>query len=36
MPPSLPLKEAEVPEALSQDTEGRTSVATGRRPRKLG
>ena len=40
MPPSLPLKEAEIPEALSQEIEGRTSVATaakgeGRKPKKL-
>ena len=40
IPPSLPLKEAEVPEALSHDTEGRTSVVTAakgerRKPKKL-
>ena len=40
IPPSLPLNEAEVPEALSQETDGRTSVATAakgesRKPRKL-
>ena len=39
-PPSLPLNEAEIPEALSQETELRTSVETAakgerRKPRKL-
>lgn len=41
IPPSLPLRDAEVPEMLSQVTEGRTSVVAAargsrRKPRKLG